>query len=305
MGASNSVVSSPAAAPTKKCLECQENSSLLKDCELLEDMFEEIYEHGTVVAQLLAANSEIVTLIVGEEKVRITCHKALLGYFSRFFEAALYGGFSEAAAMEISLPDEKVENMKCFVAWLYIGSLMIACNRGVVEIKNTHEYDSNGVEICSHGRENGPETHERKLNVLSLWVLGDKLMCPSFANSVINACLIFYDDESPYELPEVKYVFENTTPNSELRVLFKRLIAADGPLRKGRHTEDKNTTEREAWLSILENGGEIVRECVQDGFTNYIPRDDKESPFAKENLAKFMQNVPEITAEEWIKKRCP
>jgi hypothetical protein len=47
-----------------------------------------------------------------------------------------------------------------------------------------------------------------------------------------------------------------------------------------------------------------VRECAQAGFTTYELNFDK-LPWAKGNRGKYRQDIPEISVEDWINKRCP
>lgn len=39
--------------------------------------------------------SDVVTLLIGPTEVKLSCHKALLGFTSEFSDAALYGHFEE------------------------------------------------------------------------------------------------------------------------------------------------------------------------------------------------------------------
>jgi hypothetical protein len=64
-----------------------------------------------------------MTLLVGQSKTKFTCHKALLGYFSEFFDAACYGLFVEAELATIELPEETKEQISTFIAWVYSGHL--------------------------------------------------------------------------------------------------------------------------------------------------------------------------------------
>jgi hypothetical protein len=230
-----------------------------------------------------------VVLLVGKEEVRIPCHKALLGHFSKFFEATLYSGFSEATATEIPLPDEIAEHVQELVFWLYTGESQV--ERKLAE-DPPKDLDATLPEAeC-----------QRELCALKLWVFADKLMCASFANYVIEQLIKFYK-ETTYSSWEADFVFGHTTRNSELRLLFKTLMAADGPLRKERLSNPvADACEYERWLSLLEKGGDLVRECATDGFTGY---NEEKWELPRETLGKYMQKVPEISVEDWIKQRYP
>jgi hypothetical protein len=136
-------------------------------------------------------------LLVGKEEMRIICHKTLLGYFSKFFESALYGGFSEATETEIALPEEQGEQMKEFVGWLYSGQSAFDTKVEKALARMTADAEKfntcNGEEIdCAHGQVYSgllQEDYELELFMESLWIVADKLLCPSFANHVMKQLL--------------------------------------------------------------------------------------------------------------------
>lgn len=62
----------------------------------------------------LSWNMEVITFLVGPKKKRMTCHKALLGYYSKYFHGMLFGGFPESCKNEIEL-DEKPDQVAAFI----------------------------------------------------------------------------------------------------------------------------------------------------------------------------------------------
>jgi len=109
-------------------------------------------------------------LIVGPSKTQLSCHKILLGYYSDFFFAALYGGFKEAHANEIELPDEDVENIKKFIGWVYTGD-MASCYK--LPSSTNLENSTDEKKQCIVG------------DMSELWVLGDKLLASRFKNNIM------------------------------------------------------------------------------------------------------------------------
>jgi len=109
-------------------------------------------------------------LIVGPSRTRLSCHKALLGYYSDFFFAALYGGFKESDANKIELPEENVENVKKFIGWVYTGD-MVAVDK-LLSPSNL-ENSTNEEKQCIAD------------DMSKLWVLGDKFLASIFKNNVM------------------------------------------------------------------------------------------------------------------------
>jgi len=87
----------------------------------------------------------LASIVIGSDK--ITCHKALLAFYSEFFDGAFYGQFVEAEKAEIILDDISVEEVKAYIGWLYTG-----------QVKSL-------------------------LSPEELWVLGDRLISPEFSVS--------------------------------------------------------------------------------------------------------------------------
>jgi len=86
---------------------------------------------------------EQVSIIVSSDQ-KITCHKALLAFYSEFFDASFYGGFVEAERGEVELQDVNFEHLKAYVGWIYTGTI------------------------------------ESEVSAEELWVLGDRLLSPEF-----------------------------------------------------------------------------------------------------------------------------
>ncbi|EHK96793.1 hypothetical protein M7I_7500 [Glarea lozoyensis 74030] len=138
------------------------------------------------VHTLITGSSEKITLAVGEKAKPISCHKALLGFFSKFFESALYGSFAEASQTEMRLPEDDPELMSEFVAWLYSG-------------QSPSQIDLEEEEYCEQEPEPAAdcilvrEDIEREMRMLSLWILADKLGSPRLANNTMR-----YYEEQPF-----------------------------------------------------------------------------------------------------------
>jgi hypothetical protein len=267
----------------------------------------------------ITACSDITTLYVGIDKVQIACHKSLLGFFSRFFESALYGNFAEAASGEVHLPEDEVKPIQDFVSWLYSGQspqereVETALEKKLVGTGPTYGED---VQYITTPPTKGYlpddpaviklENCKLELNLLSRWLLGDKLISPRFTSYIMSFLLKVYSDcRHPYCSWEAEFAYDNTVVGSELRLLFKDLIATDGPLRDPRwKNRVAQLGERDRWVLLLERGGDLVKEYVLDGFANF-DADIGKLPWGGENRKKYMQKVANISVEEWIQEKYP
>ncbi|EPE31869.1 POZ [Glarea lozoyensis ATCC 20868] len=329
--------------------DCDSNKDYF-DCKL-KNVKEELRlrrEHGQYVHALISACSDIATLYVGKDKTQIRCHKILLGFFSRFFESALYSNFAEAASGEVHLPEDEVQPIQDFVSWLYSGQSPqeLDVNEDVDDEdesdENMSDKDASDEELSDENAsdedesdedefdENRPDKGEQdvitpqaadalpnyedvklddcklELELASRWLLGDKLISPRFTNYLMNLLLNNYGDNGRlYFSWEVEFAYNNTVAGSELRLLFRDLIAIDGPLRYSRFRwSAADFGERDRWVLLLAKGGDLIEDCVLGGFTN-LEEDITLLPWARRNRQKYMQKVADISVEEWIRIRCP
>lgn len=65
----------------------------------------------------------MVSISVGPHEKKFDVHKELLCSVSDFFSAALNGGFKEAEAGAVKLPEQDPDTFQYFVHWLYAGKL--------------------------------------------------------------------------------------------------------------------------------------------------------------------------------------
>lgn len=131
-------------------------------------------------------------MVVGTKDVakRWDLPRELLINASPFFAAALKGSFAEATPNEITLPEGSTDAFTLFIQWLYIG-----------EISDTD--DDNGLWIS-------------KLAYLQAYILGDKLRCLEFSDTVMLE-LIKYHISMTITSETMRVVFENSASGSKLR----------------------------------------------------------------------------------------
>lgn len=207
------------------------------------------------------------------------CHKALLGFYSHFFEGMLYGNFSESTQKEIELPDHEEDTMRAFVTWIYTGNIR-TCN----------------VSIGDPWRIENPSFKEMPER---LWVLGDQLLAPTFTNDSMELLRRRYFS---FSLPAIAagYVYATTLPESKLRLFVKAVIDHEGPLQT--NGENIPGDAEEAWTAELSKGGELTRDCVSAIFHAY-EQSSKESPWALSRFDDYLEPVPARSVSGWIKAK--
>ena len=174
----------------------------------------------------------MVSLLVGEEREVFKCQRALLGYFSRVFERALYGHFAEACQDYMHLPDDERASIQAFIKWI----------------------DTGEVDLTISPLD--PVFAEK------LWVLADKIDAPKFLNPVVDILFKKYNQEIGISIEAVKYIQE-TAPGSKLRRLLVEAITFKGPL------HEKRRHRRDEWKALILGGGDFVLDVVMaGGFTN-------------------------------------
>lgn len=147
---------------------------------------------------------------------------ALLGSTSEYFDAICFGGFASSSASltdEIEVQEENAKAIELFVAWIYSGQIIPS-----------------------------------KFPLFELWLLGDRLRSPQFANETM--CLPF--DQTRDEriwAPDYQQMFDKTTSRSKLRQYFKDVILTEGSL------NEKNYERNEDWdqcFELVTKGGDLV-----------------------------------------------
>lgn len=208
----------------------------------------------------LSSCSEIAMLIVGPSETKLSCHKALMGFFSEFFDAALYGNFKEGETNTVRLPEEAPDDVVAFVAWIYSGHI------------------------------------ECDLNAARLWTLGDRLRSPDFCNDVMYLLMDTYgsytrDSGQWLSAATVDYIYDHTTEESALRRFVRDNIISDGPLCE-RALKEQSDREgfKEEWIGLIRRGGDVVVDVAMvAGFSN--DKDNEEAPYISANQHKYIVDM--------------
>ncbi|KAI9050172.1 hypothetical protein LZ554_006313 [Drepanopeziza brunnea f. sp. 'monogermtubi'] len=231
------------------CMDCARGNPA-SEC----DRCYRIHKHTGEVNQILARCPEIATLLVGPNETKLTCHKALLGFYSNVFEAHIYTGShssrhekDEEHAVKLSL--ERPEAIAVFLTWLYSGQL---------------ECDISGEE---------------------LWALGDRLRSPLFCNEVMASSLADQLSPTQQHLLYAAYAHRDNwmtaqsasvafaqAPGSLLYEFVCDYLRIQGPLcAAALLCHDEHGTTRELyegdWDRLIAGGGDLVLFVAKhDGF---------------------------------------
>lgn len=143
------------------------------------------------------AYDEIVEVKVGPEEKTFTLHKNVICFYSGYFEKVFNGGFAEAKAKSVILPEEDVQNFKRCISWIYARRFAV--------------------------------NSQKSFRVLSeMWAFADRRDIPL----MMNACVDAMRDEVvlSWKVPslDLSYIYENTAPTSGLRRFAIHVIGATG-----------------------------------------------------------------------------
>ncbi|KXX80708.1 hypothetical protein MMYC01_202143 [Madurella mycetomatis] len=149
----------------------------------------------------------IVTITVGREERRWLVHEKLLSQHSAFFDEYFNGAEEEPIDRdEMKLPEEDPKLFALFIRWLYGTAFATSGGRRVFRfpVPNPEKVDTPTVR-----------------DYLGLYVLGGKLGVIGVRNAASDALYEYYgpasDNHKPPNLHDVKYIFDNTTPDAPLR----------------------------------------------------------------------------------------
>ncbi|KAJ5685375.1 hypothetical protein N7536_007994 [Penicillium majusculum] len=149
-----------------------------------------------------------VKITVGASKEPFHVHESVLCTSSHFFKAAMSGSWMESKEHTIELPEDDPKAFSIYSHWLYfakIPGILEAAKQGESANKSAQEY----------------------YDLVSAYVLGDKLLDAQFQNSVIDAiidtCSKADSKDGKVYFPDanaVSYAYSNTTKFSKIREML-------------------------------------------------------------------------------------
>jgi len=138
--------------------------------------------------------------MVGPEKKSFRLHKSLLCHASKYFDAALNGGFKEAEEEKIEMLGDCAEMFKHFQFWLYSNTINMSTNK---------RFDIEWKQL------------------IDLFIFGEARGIPNLMNCAIDGLI----DKQAYmfwtPLDQIPYIYDNTAPKSPLRQLLVDLVIRD------------------------------------------------------------------------------
>lgn len=199
-------------------------------------------------------------------KDRIIANKALLAFYSDFFNSLLYGEFVEAGSTEITLLELESQGLETFVNWTYTGII------------------------------------ESELPCDRLWILGDRLCAPTFQNEAMQG--IFSSRLIERLWPEtIDHIYKNTIPGSKLRKYFKDTILASPPFDPDDIAE--SIDEQKEYHMLLQAGGDLITDvCCEGSF--YGSKEDTtwdQLPYYWANHSKYLEDVKSRQIEDFIQEK--
>ena len=137
--------------------------------------------------------SEFVHIIIGAEKRDFTIHKGLICHYSKFFDAAFEGKFSEGSSGIVELRQESVTTFEIVYIWLYS--------------RNLNNSGEERDEDCTHRQ------------LAEVFVFGDRYDMAALCNATLDEIIRLYEMKGNVLAEPLQYIYENTLPSSPLRGL--------------------------------------------------------------------------------------
>lgn len=197
------------------------------------------------------SGAEIVTLLVGRDKVKFLVHKDILCQESPYFEKAFKSGFKEATENSLTLLGEKSDIVNSLVDWLYSGTLDFSVP-------------------------NDRQTQPCYREPLYLYLVADTYDFPKLRDEIIE---YFFGLRFHKQLPSYDCftkLWRNTMENDRLRKLFVDVEIWSGD------TVWFEDEERKKWLS---KNSEIAVDLLAAAL--YRIKHPNENPLDAEDASKY------------------
>lgn len=150
-------------------------------------------------------------ITVGTSKEPFHIHESVLCTSSHFFKAAMSGSWKESTEHTIELPEDDPKAFAVYSHWLYFAKIP-----GLLQVAKKGE--------------SAKQSAQEYYDLVSAYVLGDKLLDAKFQNSVIDAIIDTWftadiRDGKVYfpDADAVSHAYNNTTESSKLRQMLVAL----------------------------------------------------------------------------------
>ncbi|TVY65576.1 hypothetical protein LSUE1_G009173 [Lachnellula suecica] len=221
-----------------------------------------ILEHNEEVSRIIVECPDIATIVVGPLRIEIKCHKSLLAFKSEYFDAAFFGNFASSQTCITYMEDDDPTELSVFVAWLYTGRIPASC----------------------------------LISPAFLWVLGDKLRSPGFANEAMY--FLFEDFKDDIMTPgTAEYVYANTSTGSKLRAVVKDVILNEGPFYPYFALSD---AELEGWKDLIRQKNDLVVDISLEGAFNRNNPNLEDRAYFWKNHYKYLEPITTRSIEDFL-----
>jgi hypothetical protein len=182
--------------------------------------------------------SPMTTIVVANDSANgngtFDAHTSLLKAESGFFQGCFAHNYIEVSSREIRLPEDSVQDFKYFLKWLYSGTLDIP--------------------------QEGPwkETDKRYLDA---YILGNKLICPSYQNIVVK-CMVAMFRRHAIQPENLLYLFDKGLEDSKLMKYLVKQVAHEYVCEPQRFTDEGKQHYSSTWKRLLVHDAGLAQQLV-------------------------------------------
>ncbi|KUM58300.1 hypothetical protein ACN42_g8858 [Penicillium freii] len=167
--------------------------------------------HGDSKDNVTKIQGPTVKITVGTSEEPFHVHESVLCTSFHFFKAAMSGSWKESKEHTIELPEDDPKAFAIYSHWLYFAGIP-------------------GLREAAKKGESAKQSAQEYYDLVSAYVLGDKLLDAKFQNSVIDAiidtCSTADSRDRKVYFPDadaVSHAYNNTTKSSKIRQMLVAL----------------------------------------------------------------------------------
>jgi hypothetical protein len=166
--------------------------------------------------KLCRIEGPILAILVGKEKKHFSVHESLICASSLFFKRATSGSWKKTDDHSIKLPEDDPDTFARYSFWLYFGRIPMI-REDITEEKPEYK------------------TNKEHYDLVSAWLLGDKLLDTKFQNAaldaILEACAVFYPITGVKYYPGddvIRHAYDSTIKTAKIRDVLVDMYARVG-----------------------------------------------------------------------------
>lgn len=187
-------------------------------------------------------SAELLTIVVGPDKVKFMPHKDVLCSRSDHFKNAFEKGFRESGKNEMSFPEDDPEAFGLLLRWMYESRLEVPSS--ILSVPPVRPF-------------------------IQLYVLADKLVLENLQNEVMDVITTLHNGRPPsYEI--VRLAYHGTMHNASLRMFLMETVVwpyAQGS-RKGQELGSEENLISKAGGDLAVDFAKKLLACFNNSFRN-------------------------------------